>query len=323
MCTYNGAAYVREQLQCVLNQTRLPDQLVVADDGSTDGTLDIIRATIAEFRSQNLDADLEYLELPSSDRLGVAGNFERALLATTGDYVALCDQDDTWVPDRLAALTGALDKRPKVALVHGDADLIDAEGQSLGLTLFDALGVSAYELSSISAGRGFDMLLRRNLVTGATTVVRRAVIELALPIPAGWIHDEWLGIMAAAAWRTGVTRRPLVGYRQHGENQIGANKLDMRGRIRKLREPREERNANLLERAESLVACLEEHPGQVSARHRALARLKLKHERMRFALPEARRKRIRPVLVEWARGRYARFGLGLQDVLRDLIQPSV
>ncbi len=109
----------------------------------------------------------------------------------------------------------------------------------MGLTLFEALGVSEHELTAIEGGHGFDVMLRRNLVTGATAVLRRTVAETALPVPDGWIHDEWLAIIAAALWRTDVIRRPLIGYRQHGRNEIGASKLTMRRRIAKLRQPRE------------------------------------------------------------------------------------
>lgn len=326
MCTYNGAAYVTEQLESILVQSRPPQELVVADDGSDDGTLEIVREIVRRHREE-ADPDFAYVELGRDLRehpepYGVAANFERALRASTGEAIALSDQDDRWRPDRLERLVGLLEHRHEVGLVHSDAALVDADGEPLGVTLFEALGVSQRELRGIARGRTFEVLLRRNLVTGATAVIRRDIVERALPVPEGWIHDEWLAIVAAALGRTAVLREPLVDYRQHGGNQIGATKLTWRGRVRKLREPREERNENLLIRAEALVSRIDDLAPEVTARRRTFAVLKLDHERVRYALPDRRAGRIGPVLVEWMRGRYGRYGLGAQDVLRDLVQPS-
>jgi glycosyltransferase involved in cell wall biosynthesis len=322
LCTYNGSAFIDEQLRSILGQSLRPDQLVVADDGSSDGTLDRVRAVLAEFREQNPDATLDFVELTGTRPLGLVGNFTRAIQATTGDYIALCDQDDVWDPDRLATLLPLFDGRPELALVHSDADLIDEATLPLGLTLFQALGVTEHELAAIEAGRGFEAMLRRNLVTGATTVLRRTVAETALPVPDGWIHDEWLAIIAAALWRTDVIRRPLIGYRQHGGNEIGASKLTMGRRIARLRQPRAERNNTLFRRARSLVDRLEELGPAVPRDRLDLARLKLDHERRRVGLPAARWRRIGGVIGGWSSRRYARFGLGARDALRDLVQPS-
>lgn len=325
MCTYNGAEYVEEQLASILGQSRPVDELVVADDASDDATLDIVRAAVAAHRDAG--AELDYVELTRdpaerAEPFGVAANFERALRAATGDIIALSDQDDRWVDGRLDRLLTVLETQPTVGLVHSDAALVDADGAPLGVTLFEALGVDRRELASISAGRAFEVMLRRNLVTGATTVVRRSIVDRALPVPEGWIHDEWIAIVASALGRTAVVREPLVDYRQHGGNQIGAAKLTFRGKIRKLRQPREERNENLLVRAESLVRWIDANAPEVSAKRRTFAALKLDHERVRYALPERRGARLGPVVIEWMRGRYGRYGLGAQDVLRDLVQPN-
>ncbi len=326
MCTYNGAEFVTEQLESILFQSRPPQELVVADDGSSDGTLEIVREIVRRHREEQ-DPGLDYVELTrdpdaTPEPFGVAGNFERGLRAATGGAIALSDQDDRWRNDRLDRLVGLLEHRPEVGLVHSDAALVDAAGEPLGVTLFEALGVTRREFVGIASGRAFEVFLRRNLVTGATAVVRRSIVERALPIPEGWIHDEWLAIVAAAVGRTAVLREPLIDYRQHGGNQIGATKLTWHRRISKLREPREERNENLLVRAEALVARIDDLAPEVSAKRRTFAVLKLDHERVRYALPDHRRGRIGPVLVEWMRGRYGRYGLGAQDVLRDLVQPN-
>jgi hypothetical protein len=254
--------------------------------------------------------------------LGVARNFEQALLACTGELIALCDQDDIWHPDRLQHMVAAFADRPELELVHSDAALVAEDGSALGISLFDALEVTEGEKREIHAGLGFDALLRRNLVTGATTMVRGELVARAAPFPESWIHDEWMAVIAAATSGLDLIDRQLTDYRQHGGNQIGARKLNLRDKIRKLREPRLERNTHLVARAIALVGTLEALGTAVQPDALEKARLKLAHERLRFALPARRVKRIVPILREGSRGNYARFSRGRADMLRDLIQPA-
>jgi len=171
------------------------------------------------------------------------------------------------------------------------------------------------------SGHAFDLLLRRNIITGATALVRRDLVTRSRPFPEAWVHDEWLAMVAAATGVVDVLAEPLVDYRQHDANQIGVTTLDAAGRLGRLRAPRTLRNRRLLARAEALAArapVLEPTP---TPERLALIEAKLVHERMRSALPAHRIARVWPVLREWTTGRYARFGRGLQDVLRDLVQP--
>ncbi|PZQ89684.1 MAG: glycosyltransferase family 2 protein [Leifsonia xyli] len=326
MCTYRGAAFVEEQLASILAQSVLPHELVLGDDGSDDGTVELVRAALA--RSGSADRQpIELIELlrdPADHPApyGVAGNFARALAAATGEVILLSDQDDRWHEHRVARTLELLAARPEVGLVHSDARLVDGTGRPLGVTLFEALGVTATELAEIDAGRGFEVSLRRNLVTGATAAVRRRIVQAALPIPEGWIHDEWLAIVAGATGATAVIREPLIDYRQHGANQIGAEKLSWRTRWARLREPRTARNRRLERRAASLAERLPLLEPAVAADAVRSAQEKHAHERMRSALPRNPLARLRPVLAEWRTGRYRHYGLGAQDVLRDLVQPD-
>ncbi|MEQ1736893.1 MAG: glycosyltransferase family 2 protein, partial [Rhodoglobus sp.] len=231
LCTFNGERFLAEQLRSILEQTRPAVQLVIADDGSTDGTLAVADATIAEYRASHPDRTPAVVVLTGDKPLGVAANFERALRACTGDLIALSDQDDVWEPERLERMVAALDAIPDAGLLHSDARLIDGSGSDLGTTLFAALGITDAERRAIDEGRGYDALLRRNLATGATTMVRASVRDRALPVPDGWIHDEWLAIVAAVTGRTAILGETLTRYRQHGTNQIGARKPTLGDKI--------------------------------------------------------------------------------------------
>lgn len=314
LCTHNGETYVGEQVASILNQTLKPTEIVLSDDASTDDTVAIVRAAV-----EGSGVALTVFE--NRPALGVTANFQQAVLACSGELIALSDQDDVWHPEKLARITEAF-ANPKVLLVHTDAQLVDGAGVPLDHTLLQSLEARGEEKHEIAMGRGFETLLRRNLVTGATAVFRRSLLEAAVPFDGQWVHDEWLAIIAGAVGMTDLVDEPLIDYRQHGANQIGARKLTFREKLSKFREPRLERNTHLLARAESLVARLEALGDTVNPSYRELAREKLAFERTRFALPSNHLLRLGPVLRNALAGRYRRFTLGLPDVVRDLAQPA-
>ncbi len=320
LCTHNGAAFVREQVASILGQMHRPDELVLSDDASTDGTVDIVESVVREWQSAHPDAKLDLHVLRNETALGVTANFEQALAACTGDLIALSDQDDVWHRERLSIMVEEFADRPGLLLLASDALLVDAEGSSTG-SLLDTLGVSAAERRAVHDGNGLDVLLRRNIVTGATMIVRRELVERARPFPPSWVHDEWLAMIAAVTGDLDLLEQALVDYRQHGGNQIGATSLDLAGKFGRLRATRTARNLRLLARAEALHDRVEVLEPPLPADVQAGITAKLAHERMRSALPASRMQRIRPVIREWRAGAYARYGLGLQDVLRDLVQP--
>ena len=152
-----------------------------------------------------------------------------------GEFIALADQDDVWEPNRLER--GLTRFRDGVLLVHSDATLIDEAGKPSG-SLMSALRLTNGERRSLSSGKALDALLRRNLVTGATTMIRSSLLQQALPIPEGWVHDEWLGLVAAVQGGVVFSEESLIRYRQHGGNEIGAARTDLDEATRRLRETR-------------------------------------------------------------------------------------
>ncbi|HZB45894.1 MAG TPA: glycosyltransferase family 2 protein, partial [Pyrinomonadaceae bacterium] len=193
MCTYNGARFLREQLDSIAAQTRPPDELVVCDDRSTDSTT----ALVEEFASS---AAFPVRLHVNTENLGSTKNFERAVRLCTGDLIALADQDDVWLPEKLKLSEEALARSPRVGLVFTDAEVVDAALAPLGFTLWQRIDFSANEKARIRRGRGFDVLLEHNVVTGATMAFRAELRPLVLPIPTEGrlIHDGWIALLAAA-----------------------------------------------------------------------------------------------------------------------------
>lgn len=321
LCTYNGERFVAEQLRSILHQTVMPAQVVVSDDGSSDATVQIVKDVFARFGAEHNGSAPVLTVLRNEKALGVTANFQQATMACTGDLIALSDQDDLWVPERLECMVAQLVARPDLTLLHSDARLVDDQGNPLGGNLSTAIGFSAGERRKIHAGQARDVLMRRNVVTGATTVFRRSLLEKAAPFPAAWVHDEWLAMVASITGRVDFLPEELTDYRQHASNQIGASKPTLGEKVSRVREPRAERNARLLARAESLEARLAEI-SDVPDTVRALAAKKRRHEQARSALPKTRVLRVVPVLWRALGGGYSRFGRARYDIVRDLLQPS-
>lgn len=317
--THNGASYLREQLESILGQTLPVAEIVLSDDASRDGTVELAERIVEEHRATDA-ATPALVVLRNPVALGVTRNFEQALAAASGEVIALCDQDDVWHPDRVERGLAALDRRPGVELVAAEALLVDHAGQPIGRTLFETLGVDDALRRRLESDAAFDELLKRNVVTGATMMVTRGLVSRASPFAASWVHDEWLAVVASVGGGLALVAEPVIDYRQHGGNQIGVTRLGPGGKLGRLREPRTERNARLLARAQDLADRL---PGIAGgdARVAASVRAKLAHEVMRQLLPPGRLRRLRPVWREWRTGAYDRYGLGAQDVLRDLVQP--
>jgi glycosyltransferase involved in cell wall biosynthesis len=312
VCTYNGEKYLREQLQSILEQTRPPDEIIISDDGSTDSTLEVVE----EVRSRTGPAKTPVWKVLTRKRpLGVSGNFASALGEAQGDLIALADQDDVWETDRLEKVLKLFGD--DVLLVHSDATLIDESGKKTG-TLMSALRLTRGERKNLVTGRALDVVLRRNVVTGATTMIRSSLLQQALPIPEGWVHDEWLALVAAAQGGVVFSEDPLIRYRQHGDNEIGATKTDYEEATRRLREKRGEFFQRKLRRNEGISALIAQQPLWLGAIARDALEGKIEFDLWRSRLPASRLKRVAPVLTRWVSQDYSRFARGYLDVVRDI-----
>lgn len=198
MATYNGATYVSAQLESLQTQVRSPDELVICDDGSTDGTLGLLEA----FREQ-VGFEVSIHRNPA--RLGYVRNFERALSLCSGAIVFPCDQDDVWFETKIATMCRVLESDPDLQVLIADMVIADEELRPSRYTqLGNILDIGMPEAS---------------YVAGCATAVRRTWLELALPIPdAGTSHDTWIHRLALALSVRRVLPEPLQLYRRHGAN---------------------------------------------------------------------------------------------------------
>lgn len=314
LCTYNGEAYLLAQLDSLRRQTRLPDFLVLFDDASSDTTAAMLNAATAEFEALGVRVHLHV----NGRNTGYVRNFEQAFLAAPADLLFPCDQDDIWHADKIARMTACFESDPALDVLHCDANLVDADAAPMGRRLFEVLEVTRPEMAAMTQGNALDVLIKRNIVTGAAMAFRRRVLDKALPFPAEWAHDEWLALVAALDGRVRTLDEVLIDYRQHANNQIG---VKARGVLHKAAGIAGYRKA-FLKRMEARYRVLAER-AQSMDRLDAAQRARI-HDR--WAHAQQRNLGRKPLVVrapivagELARGRYHRYGQGIRSALVDLM----
>lgn len=200
MATYNGKPYLAEQLRSVLAQLLPGDELIIVDDGSLDGSLELI---------DGLASPLVRC-VRNAQNLGVLATFERGLLLSSKDIVFLCDQDDVWLPGKRDAVVRVFENDPRLWVVISDAELIDACGQLTEPSFMATRG-------GFRGGLGQTLMSNRYL--GCAMALRRELLCVALPIPRQVpMHDMWFGALASMLGNVHYISRPLIQYRRHGGN---------------------------------------------------------------------------------------------------------
>jgi glycosyltransferase involved in cell wall biosynthesis len=193
LASYQGERFIGEQLDSILPQLAPEDEVVISDDASTDQTLDVV--------ARRRDSRIKVLV--NDVRVGYVGNFQRAIDQSRGDYVFFSDQDDVWLPNKIAVMDNALRASPCVA---SDAVVVNDKLEALQSSYFEWRRVRGF-----SARR----ILFKPAVIGATLGCRRRYLETLLPVPFGVPHDFWLSLNAAWDNALGIVASPLILYRRH------------------------------------------------------------------------------------------------------------
>lgn len=310
MCTYNGERFLPQQLASITAQTRLPDELVVCDDRSTDRTVAIVR----EFAA-SVSFPVKVFE--NERNLGYSANFEAAIRRCEGDLIALSDQDDIWYPNRLERSEQELNQNARAGLVFSDADLVDEHGRLLGQTIWQRLGFVGKRKRDLLSGQ-FVVLAKHRFVTGATVMFRANLRDRLLPVSPGWIHDEWIAMIAAAFSDLRPIEEPLIRYRIHGSQQVGfVNKLEQRAQGTARAARHWERVAESARELRQLCDALSAMHPQQERKVLPAYRSHLQFLLFRSNLPARRLARLGPILKRYFQ--YRVHASGLASALKDLV----
>lgn len=218
MTTYNGAAFLELQLQSLLEQTRLPDEVIICDDGSQDNTVDILKDFIKKNKLER------WTVFENSENHGYVENFRKAMSLTTGDVVFLCDQDDIWNPRKIEIIANILERDTAILALASGYSCIDSLGNPIGASVkkfytapFWSKGL--WEVSKVRYGR----ILYFNMAQGCSTAYRRSLVDryCATASCNRLSHDWALNMMAYDSGGLYFLNKELIHYRIHEHNTIG------------------------------------------------------------------------------------------------------
>lgn len=266
MATYNGAKYIEEQLDSILNQTLPPDELVICDDRSSDNTVDVVNDFIRRH-----DLEKSWHIVKNEKNLGYADNFDKVTRMATKDIVFFSDQDDTWDLNKIRIMMEIMEKRPDIQVLctdyHPWYDSADAPKAPKSIT--DRMpdngkleDISISKRSVYIGALGCCMCVRRDFYLD----IRRYWFD-------GWAQDDRLWKMGQCAHGCAILHRNFVNHRIHGNNTATYGKYHTIERRAKL-------FTEMREADEQMLRYLEEHEGDVNEKRILRAHVKMMESRI-------------------------------------------
>lgn len=266
LATYNGDRYLHEQIESILRQSYEDWRLLIRDDGSSDATLSIIRLY------QKSHPEQIFLIEDEDGRVGVSQSFSRLVQSSESSYVAFCDQDDIWLPEKLSQQIELMLKKESEGsviaehipvLIHSDLRVIDQDKNVIAKSFWRYQKYAPESMCSVNS------LLIQNHVTGCTVLVNRALIEIACPFPEKVVmHDWWLALIAICKGEIVAMDTTTVLYRQHPDNDTGAKQWGLSYVFKIIGTGRSGMNHQLIKTFVQAQALLDRLPGD--DRHREL-----------------------------------------------------
>lgn len=319
LCTYNGEKFLSKQLESFLKQSRLPDELIICDDLSKDATIAII-----ENFAKNSPFEVKLFR--NEKNLGSTKNFEKAISLCTGEIIFLSDQDDIWLPEKIAKIEKLFLENVEVGLIFTNAEIIDEKDQTLHQNLL-----------SLTFGKEerdrdfFEILVRQNVITGATLAFRSEFRKDFMPIPDDlvMIHDGWISLVIASKSRGYLLDENLIKYRKHENQQIGVvYKTGNENRQEEFSASIEQRKL-YIKNMEKMLEIFPKFPifeprideiKEIIEQAIVEKKQLLEHHKARLNLPKNKLKRLSPIFRELKTKRYHTFSNGVKSAIKDLFE---
>lgn len=229
--TYNGSEYIDELIKSILNQSYLNWKMYIRDDGSIDNSLLKISYWVSLYPLKLI------LLHDNNGQLGVIKSFESLLIRVDARYYMFCDQDDIWLPtkieksiNKIQSMENEYNDTP--CLVHSDLVLTDSS--------LNVVSNSFWSYSKINPkhSANFKKLALSNCITGCTIIMNNYAKYVVLPFPEySMMHDKWCGTVVSNLGKIDWINEPLVLYRQHKKNTVGAKIVNWKYYFNKLLKP--------------------------------------------------------------------------------------
>ncbi|MEI2428557.1 glycosyltransferase, partial [Priestia megaterium] len=308
ICSYNGERYIEQQINSILQQIRLPNEIIVIDDNSSDDTFNIARDIV-----NNIDIGAQIICERNIKNLGYVKNFEKASQKATGDIVVFADQDDWWYPEKLQKIEQVFEENPTINFAFSDGEVVDSKLNKFNFSLLDSKGIKREDKSKIKDGELFSYLLKYNIVTGATMAVKREFLSQLIPFPEVWVHDAWVSMIASEKQQYYYIDECLIKYRIHENNNIGTSK----GMLRQVQSLKKQKNTakRNFEQTKQLLNYSEAH---FSDFNKSIIKDKNIFFESRYNYPNNSIIRFFCVFKNVLKGNYKRFANGKKSALKDL-----
>lgn len=215
LATYNGEKYLKEQIDSILNQTYKNIHIIISDDCSKDSTREILN---------QYEGNEKITIFKQKNNLGYVKNFEFLLEQVESNLFMLCDQDDIWLEEKISKAVEKL-KSENLDLVFGDLEIVDKDLNTLYPSFNKFMKLDRKIKKYLSTDR---LQYLYNCMTGCTILCKKEFLSKVLPLPKNskyMIHDYWLGLVVSLHGRVGFIETPYIRYRQHGNNQVGTDKI--------------------------------------------------------------------------------------------------
>lgn len=222
MCTFNGEKYIKEQIESIINQSLVPDEIVICDDCSKDNTINIIKETLANWSGK---ANL----IINEDNLGYRKNFEKAISLCNGDIIFLSDQDDVWDNCKVEILLKTFEKDKNIILAFHDVEVVDESLKVLSKSFWKILNFDYLTFEE----NNYKRLMESNVIQGSACAFKKELFNYAYPFPKTAVHDEWIGLVAILNGKVLPVKKRLAKYRQSENNVIGATEISFIEKIKK------------------------------------------------------------------------------------------
>lgn len=208
MATYNGEKYLSKQIDSIIGQTYQNWNLLIRDDNSSDGTLQILK------KYEKLDRRIKIL-CDNRGNLGIVKNFEELLKNSESELIMFSDQDDIWLENKLDMYLKIAEKLEfNGFLIHSESALFKKNHENISKGSF---------ISKKAVKKGLENVFFNYFVQGATILISKEIRDFVFPFPKeAYLHDRYIHLISELFFERVFINQPLIYYRQHGNNQIGA-----------------------------------------------------------------------------------------------------
>lgn len=216
LCAYNGEMFILDQLNSILNQSTLPDEIILVNDCSTDETHSILCNFI---KKQKISCKY----VVNESNMGVAYSFAKGIEYVSNDIIIFSDQDDIWMPNRVYRIKEEFSKYKKMEVFFSNGWLIDSESNLIKGSLFSSFGFDFFLRFLFKIGFCDFVLTKKFVVTGATMAVKTTFAKSFYKTKNNHLHDMFLSVLSSHLKTINFTNEKLIYYRIHQNQTVGVS----------------------------------------------------------------------------------------------------